>query len=114
LREELAGLILQSTFTNIPDVCSELFPWLPVRLLSSIRYDTLSRLPRIKIPTLILHSREDRLVPFSHAQRNFEAANHPKLFWEIAGGHTAVLDSGREDYLRGLEKFLDAYFAPRG
>src|SRR5262249_52582451 len=31
LRERLGGLILQSTFTSIPDIGAELFPWLPVR-----------------------------------------------------------------------------------
>src|SRR5262245_58243226 len=30
LRESLGGLILQGTYTSIPDIGSELFPWLPV------------------------------------------------------------------------------------
>src|SRR6185503_9064737 len=40
LSEPLGGLILQSTFTSIPDIGSELFPWLPVRWLHRIKYDT--------------------------------------------------------------------------
>lgn len=110
LREPLGGLILQSTFTSIPDLGVELFPWLPVRWLGSIQYDTLSRLPRIKLPLLVVHSRDDELVRFQHAQNNFAAANEPKMFLEIAGGHTHVLERGREHYLRGLENFFAAHF----
>ena len=109
-REPLGGLILQSTYTSIPDLGSELFPWLPVRWLGSIKYDTHSRLPRIKIPVLILHSRDDKLIRFHHAQGNFAAANKPKMLVEMAGGHTEVLLAGRAEYLRGLERFLEQHF----
>src|SRR5262245_15343400 len=36
VRERIGGLILLSTFTSIPDIGVELFPWLPVRLLAKI------------------------------------------------------------------------------
>lgn len=110
LRERLGGLVLQSTFTSIPAVGKEFFPWLPVSLLSTIKYDTVERLPRIKVPLLILHSRDDAVVRYHHAERNFRAANDPKMFWEISGGHTSVLEGGREHYLRGLDRYLSAYF----
>src|ERR1039457_2621013 len=63
-REKTCGLILQSTFTSIPDVGAELFPWLPVKLLSTIKYDTRARLPCLKIPVLVMHSRADQLAAF--------------------------------------------------
>src|SRR5580704_15143916 len=79
LHEPAGGLILESTFTCTPDVGAELFPWLPVRLLSTITYDTRSRLPLVKMPVLIMHSRGDRLIPFRLSQENLAAANEPKL-----------------------------------
>lgn len=102
---ETGGLILQSTFTSIPDVGAELFPWLPVRLLARIRYDTRSRLPRIQVPVLIMHSRADGLIDFSHSQKNFAAANEPKCFCEISGNHNDPL-ADRRQFLDGIEKFL--------
>ena len=48
VRETVGGLVLQSTFTSIPDMGAELFPWLPVRWLGTIRYDTRSKLPRLQ------------------------------------------------------------------
>jgi fermentation-respiration switch protein FrsA (DUF1100 family) len=106
LRESLGGLILQSTYTSIPDVGAELFPWLPVRWISTIKYDTRARLSRIRVPLLIMHSREDGLIGFSHAEGNFAVANEPKMFWEIAGGHNQFLEGDRARYLEGLNRFL--------
>src|SRR5262249_54829533 len=106
---QLAGLILQATFTNTPDIGTELFPWLPVRRLHSIKYDTLHKLPRIRMPVLIAHSRKDDLIGFSHAERNFRAANEPKLLLEIQGAHNSVIEDGRAQYLEGLDRFLRDY-----
>jgi len=91
LREMVSAVVLQSTFTSIPDIGAELFPWLPVRLLSTIRYDTHAKLPRIKTPVLVMHSRTDDLARFHHAEKNFAAANQPKIFCELHGGHNATI-----------------------
>lgn len=106
----VGGLILQSTFTSIPDIGAELFPWLPVRRIARIRYDTFSRLPDIRVPVLIMHSRADELVPYAHSQKNFAAANEPKLFWEIRGGHNDPL-ADRERFVAGIDKLLS--FVPK-
>jgi hypothetical protein len=105
LRETLGGIVLQSTFTSIPEIGKELFPWLPVRWISTIQYDTRSKLPRIQIPVLVMHSREDTLTRFAHAEANLAAANEPKLFWELSGDHNeSVEDAPR--ITEGMEKFL--------
>src|SRR5436190_13308263 len=113
LRESLGGLVLQSTYTSITDVGAELFPWLPVRWIGTIKYDTRSRLPRIKVPLLVMHSRADGLIGFPHAEKNFAAANEPKMFWEISGKHNRFLEGDRARYLEGLNKFLARVEAAR-
>lgn len=112
VREAVAGLILQNTFSNLPNVGSELFWWLPVRRFHSIKYDTLGKLPRIKVPVLILHSRKDQVIGFHHAEQNFAAANEPKMFREILGNHTGTLESGRAEYLAALQEYLTRFFPP--
>jgi fermentation-respiration switch protein FrsA (DUF1100 family) len=105
VREKLGGLILQSTFCSIPDIGAELFPWLPVRLIGKIKYDTSSKLPGLRLPVMVMHSREDGLIRFHHAERNFALANQPKVFWELKGDHNdPVLD--RAQYVAGIEKLL--------
>lgn len=106
VREKLGGLILQSTFTCMPDIGSEVFPWLPVRWICSIRYDTCKKLPKIRIPLCIMHSRSDRLIGFHHAEKNFALANEPKLFCELKGDHNNTVDIGRGEFITGVEKLL--------
>jgi hypothetical protein len=105
-REETGGLILQSTFTSLPEIGAELYPWLPVRLVGKIRYDTRGKLPRLKIPVLVMHSRDDRLISFRHSEQNFAAANEPKFFCELRGGHN---DEAWEapGFETALENFLE-------
>jgi len=106
LRESIGSLILQSTFVNIGSVGSELFPWLPVKRFHSIKYDTISKLPQIRLPLLVMHSRLDQVIGYHHGERNFAAANAPKMFWEIFGNHTGTLAADTKAYARGLHAFL--------
>lgn len=110
VREPLGGLILQNTFTSIADLGAEWFPWLPVRRMNTIKYDTVAKLPRIRVPVLIVHSREDELIRFRHAERNFAAAHEPKRLWETRGDHNGTLGADRTRYLEGLEQFLSRLF----
>jgi hypothetical protein len=105
-RVPLAGLVLQSTFTSIPDLGAELFPFLPVRWLARIRYDTLAKLPQLHVPVLVMHGREDTLVRFAHAERNYAAANPPKRLVELAGDHNDFLDAGRAVFRDGFAAWL--------
>ena len=106
VRETVGGLILQSSFTSLPDIGAEVFPWLPVRLMASIKYDTHGKLPRIQVPVLVMHSRADTLIGFHHAEKNFAAAHGPKLFWELQGDHNFTFEAGRVQYTEGVERFL--------
>lgn len=114
LREPLGGLILQSTFTSIPDLGAELFPFLPVRWLARIRYDTRAKLPQVHVPVLLLHSRADTLIPFAHAERNLAAAPEPKSLAEIGGDHNDFLEADRDRFLAGVERFLQTLETPQG
>jgi uncharacterized protein len=106
MREQTGGLILQSTFTSLPDVGAELYRWLPVRWIGSIRYDTISKLPRLKIPVLVMHSRDDGLIGYRHSEQNFAAANEPKFFCDLRGGHS---DEAWEapGFEKAVENFLE-------
>ena len=113
LREPLGGVVLQSAFTSVPDLGAEFFPWLPVRLLGSIQYEVRGKLPRLKIPVMVMHSPADTLIRFPHGQQNFAAANEPKMFWELAGDHNDTLLAGEQNYVEGLRRFLAMIEAQR-
>ena len=114
LRETVGGVVLQSTYTSVTDLGAELFPWLPVRWLGTVKYDTHSKLARVKVPALIMHSRGDSLIGFHHAEKNLAAANEPKTLWEIGGDHNLFLDQDRARYVEGLNRFLSLLETARG
>ena len=100
------GLVLESTFTSIPEIAAQLYPWLPVHTLTRYWYDTGSRLPNIDMPVLIIHSPDDEVIPFSHSQALYDLAKEPKCFVEIQGGHNTGLLESWETYRRGWDKFI--------
>jgi fermentation-respiration switch protein FrsA (DUF1100 family) len=101
-----AALVLASTFTSVPDLGADLYPLLPIRLLARIRYDTLARLPEIGCPVMVIHSRNDDIIPFAHGQRLFAAARPPKELLEIQGAHNDGFVFARDDWVRELDAFL--------
>lgn len=106
----VGGLILQSTYTSLPDIAKELFPYLPVHTVGKIKYPTRSRLPEIKVPVLVLHSRADEIIPYHHGERNFATAKEPKLFWELKAGHNTYLTQDGANYIAGLRAYLERFF----
>lgn len=111
-RVRAGGLVLESPFTSVPDRAAELYPWLPVRLLSRFRYDTLNRLGTIDTPLMILHSRDDELIPIAHGERLFAAARAPKRFVTLRGGHNNGYRVSEEEYRRQWSTYLDTLSSP--
>ncbi len=105
-RQNAAGLILASTFTSITDRAGELYPFLPIRLLSRFSYNSRDRLPNIKIPLLVIHSTEDEIIPFHHGDRNFQVANEPKKLVKLRGDHNGGFLDSLETYRKGISEFV--------
>jgi len=111
-RVEPAAVILESAFTSVPDLAARYYWYLPVRRLARLRYSTIEQVPRIDAPLLIVHSRDDEIVPFEHGLAVLAHANEPKSLLEIEGDHNSgFLRSGRR-YRNGLEAFIAALPAP--
>ena len=108
-RHTPGALILESTFTSVPDIAARLYPYLPVRLLSRFKYNTAEYLDEVDCPVLIVHSREDEIMPFSHGQQLFERARGPKEFLEISGTHNEGFITSEKRYIEGLNTFISEY-----
>ncbi len=108
-RHAPAALVLESTFTSLPEAAAVHHPLLPVRLLARYRYPVEDFVRRIHCPLLVVHSREDEVVPFEHGRRLFAAAHPPKAFLEIGGRHyDGYLTSGTR-YVHGLQDFFSQH-----
>lgn len=112
-RVEPRALVLFSTFTSVNDLGAEIYWFLPVRLISRIGYDNLGNLRRIRAPLFVAHSRDDEIVPYTHGRKVFEAANEPKEFLEMSGGHNEGFIFTRKEWVARLAAFLDRHAAAR-
>jgi hypothetical protein len=54
----------------------------------------------------VVHSRDDEIVPFSHARRLLEAAGRRGQLLEISGDHNTGFLASAERYVDGLDDFL--------
>ncbi len=82
------ALVLISPFTSMTDMASRIAPILPARWLVAEKFDTLSKAPKIAIPTLVLHGAEDELVPFDMGYA-LARAIHGSDFVSVPNGHHA-------------------------
>ncbi len=80
------GLVLESTFSSVPDVAAKLYPLLPVRLLMRSKFDSAAKIGDYSGPLLQSHGDADRVVPYELGRRLHAAANDPKQFVVIPGG----------------------------
>ena len=103
------ALIVESTFTSIPDIGAEAYPFLPVRLMSRFDYSTVDFIHGVTCPVLIVHSRDDELISFNHGLKIFEASNEPKDLLEISGSHNDGFLISAEKYEDGLNHFISRY-----
>jgi fermentation-respiration switch protein FrsA (DUF1100 family) len=111
MREPSAGLILRAPFTSIRDLAMDrhpklrallaVAPWLPLT-----NYDTLSKIPRLDRPLLVMHGDADQTVPERMGQRVFEAAPEPKMYVTFPNGtHT---DFATELVVPAITQFIDS------
>ena len=99
------ALVLESTFTSVPDLAAHHYPWLPVRRMMRTRLDSVAKIPDYHGPLLASHGDADTIVPYDSGRHLFEAANEPKLFFRIRhGDHN---DPQPRRYYEMLIEFLD-------
>ena len=108
-RREVAGLILDSTFTSLDQMGRAAYPFLPGFVFRRLRghFDTLGAVREIRFPLLVIHGTEDRLVPFGMGLDLFESAPGSSEWHPVEGaGHNDLLLVGGEDYFDRLGRFV--------
>ena len=80
------GLILQSTFTTLPEITRAAYPRLPLHLISGRLFDTLSAIRKLEIPLLILHGSEDEVCPCWMAHALYDACCGSKRIYLVERG----------------------------
>ena len=100
-RDSAAGLVLEGAYTSVPEAGQRRFPIMPVRLIASNRFASIDKISRVAMPKLLLHARDDGVIPFDLGERLFNRAGEPKRFQELTGGH--------EDAFRLDPRYFEAF-----
>jgi fermentation-respiration switch protein FrsA (DUF1100 family) len=104
----IRGLIVESSFTSLPDIAAELsWSWLPTRLIMSQRYDSIEKIRGVNVPVLLVHGTGDRYVPAKFSRALYEAAPVPKRLLLIEnGGHNNAMWMGTGEYRSAFADFF--------
>jgi len=120
--EGLRALVLDSTFLSNQRIAQEKLSrlwltwplqWPLSRLLISDRYAARRFIARRRpVPLLMLHAREDDVVPYEMGRALYDAAPGPKEFWDVPGrGHTLAFGPDGAEFRPRLKAWLEAVVA---
>ncbi len=99
-----SGIILESPFTSMQKLAKIYYPYLPIKLLLKDKYKTDEKIQNINSSILIMHGKQDKIVPFFMGEKIFDLAKNPKYsFFEDYDDH--MMDYSNS-LLDSLDKFI--------
>jgi uncharacterized protein len=85
-RKEVGAVILEAPFSSASVLARRFFWFLPgLHFLVHGQLDTKARLKQIAVPLLIVHCKQDPVIPFEFGEAVYEIANTPKHFLTVNG-----------------------------
>ena len=106
--EDERGVIVEGTFTSIPDVASTMkFGWLPLGPLITQRFESIKKVAMVNSPLLVVHGSNDNLIHSDLGRKLYEAATGPKQFLLVEGGsHHSTMAVGQSAYREALAQLF--------
>ncbi len=98
----VGGLVIESTFVSTFRVKTRwpLLPW--------DKFNTLHQIKMTRCPVLVVHGREDEILPFWHGKKLYTAAPGEKMHHWIAGGrHNDYAYVAGSDYFQVFQAFIE-------
>ncbi len=104
------AFILESPYTKISDVAASsywFFPFARYAILDD--YNAIDHIGTLSAPILMLHGRQDKIIPLKFGQKLFDKANEPKTLWiSDDAGHNNLM---RREALDQVKQFVDGLTA---
>lgn len=108
-REPVAGLVVFSGFTSMAAMARRVLPYLPTSLLLRHRFESIAKIGRVRVPTLIGHGDADSLIPLAMGDELARAAGGPVTRILVRGAeHNEFFDLGGEPFWAELARFFEA------
>jgi len=92
-RPDAAGVIAEGTFTSVPELASRIYWMFPTGWLVNQHFDSLGRVPKLRVPILFIHGKADTEIPYAMSEALYRASAEPKWLTLVPGG-------GHEDSAR--------------
>ena len=101
----VAGLILESPYTSMIDAGKLYYPYLPVSFLLKDRYETSKKIDKINIPILIMHGKQDDLVPIEMSYSLFDKIKGKKYsYFPENDDHMMEYN---DELIKNIENFIN-------
>jgi hypothetical protein len=87
MERDFRAVILEAPYDSIGARAAELYPIFPVKLLLRDQFNSIAKIGKISTPTLVFHSKDDKIMPINHGMKLFQAAEGKKkmVIFEHAG-----------------------------
>jgi len=108
-QEEMKGLIIESGFPSVVRIMFHLGVPAQVMGLEKIDQESLERLKKIYLPTLIIHGGQDSLVPLENAKAIYQhlGTREKELLVIPSATHNDIMIVGFKDYFDALQQFIE-------
>nr|QBK93478.1 MAG: fermentation-respiration switch protein [Pithovirus LCPAC404] len=100
---DVAATVVDSSFTSMADMADVFIPYLG-RYLCKLSFNSIDLIKKVKSPLLIIHSRDDSMIPFEMSERLLKNAKNGTLI-ECSGGHNDF--DWSSDVLNSVRDFFD-------
>lgn len=101
-REPVGGLVIESSFASAYRVMTRV----PIPLVD--QFTSLSKLPSVKAPVLVVHGDRDEVIAPWHGRRLFDAVPEHRRFslWVAGAGHNDLTAVAGDSYWSALSEFI--------
>ncbi|NQU62131.1 MAG: alpha/beta hydrolase [Rhodospirillales bacterium] len=107
-KSPVGAVVLEAPYTSLGDVAAKHYPYIPARHLVSDRYDSISKIGKIRAPLFIVQGEMDGVIPVEQGKKLLDAAIGTKeALWVKGGGHNNLYEFGiAEVILKFVGKYL--------
>lgn len=113
--KDAAGLVMESTFTSVREMQQYTsYHWIPLAAVQTQYFDSLTKAPKLCMPTLFIHGSADYRIPVDVAKKLFGAAPKPKRWLLVEGArHVDIPTRYTAQWSAALNDFQSLTTEPR-
>lgn len=105
--EDVDVLVTEGAFTSFQNIAVYSTPWIGKPFTWTFfrnPYNSMELIKEASMPKLIIHSREDDIVPFFMGEELYALAGSNKEFWQIHGKHADALVEYPDEFVGKLNR----------